>query len=142
MSAHDYLQRIADILGTKLIDGRIEIDFHADTVEQAKAMLPRFTLQQKQLRQLKREIGQDTRVIRAQYKERAANVQPSSGASLLGLFGKRGASRTSVADERRRLARERDAQLVGYDNVKLMIDNVLIQIDAIKLEFNEFISQE
>lgn len=139
---NQYLEQIADILGTKMRDGKLTIEYDVTTVAEAKNSIRRFTLQQKQLRQVKREIGQDTKSIRAQYKAVADKAQPSGGATLMGLFGKRGMMKSSVADQRRKLARERDATLSPYTNVSLVIDDVLLQMDMIKVNLTEFIQSE
>jgi len=91
--AQDYINRVGDIFGAEFIDGRLNLHLSADTVPEAKQLRKDFIQKQKQLRQLKREINIDIKTIRAIYKERVANAQPSTAAGILGIFGKRGTMR-------------------------------------------------
>jgi len=130
------MARVEDVLGGEFDNGQLKLSLSWDTVDEAMLLKKKIINQQKQLRQIKREINLDMKNIRASYKQASDNVQPS----FLSVFASRGASKKSVADQRRKLRAKRDRELEPYNNTKLTIDNILLQLDGAKLSLTEYIN--
>ena len=139
--ADTYKKRIEDILGDEFVDNRLRLEVDIDNVKDAQNQHKRIVLQQKQLRQVKRDINADIKTIRDHYKTLSDNAQPSGGSILMGLFGKKGGMRSSVADQRRKLRYERDDMLAPYDGAKQTIDDIITQMDFAKLNIKEWIDE-
>jgi rRNA maturation endonuclease Nob1 len=131
MSAEDYRQEIAEL-------GFDRMTIEVSSVTEAKQALAKVRAAQKELRQIKRNINMDMKIIRADYSERMATAGAGTS-TLMGLFGQRRAAGQLRADAKRRLRAERDATLAPYDEVKLMIDDLLVQMDSAKLQLTGFI---
>ena len=138
--AAEYMDRVGDALGGEFVNGRLRLALDISSVTEAQIQKKKFVQQQKHLRQIKREINQDMRYIRDAYKDASADVQPSSVSIFAGLFGKRGISKSDVAQQRRDLRQRRDNTLEPYNDAKLTIDDLLIQIDGAKLALTEYIN--
>ena len=139
--ADTYKKRIEDILGDEFVDNCLRLEVDIDNVKDAQNQHKRIVLQQKQLRQVKRDINADIKTIRDHYKTLSDNAQPSGGSILMGLFGKKGGMRSSVADQRRKLRYERDDMLAPYDGAKQTIDDIITQMDFAKLNIKEWIDE-
>ena len=138
--ASEYMERVAGVLGG---DGSLHLELSISSVDEAKLAHKRMVQQQKQLRQIKKEINQDMKNIRAAYKEASDNVQPSASSSIFGgLFGKKGYAKGNVAQQRRDLRQRRDGTLEPYNQAKLTIDDLLIQMDGAKLSIKNYIDEE
>ena len=128
-SAKDYENQIHSLVAG---------DLGASNVEEAKACITRIRTIQRDLRQIKKAINLEIKGIRAEYRDRIANAG-SGTAAVFSLFGKRGAAGSIRADAKRAMAAERDAAIEPYETEKFRIDDVLNQLDAAKIQFNDFI---
>ena len=134
-----YRKRIEDCLGAKFEGDKLGFHIGAEDVEDAKLKKKLMVQQQKELRQIKREINQDMKTIRADYKQQSANAQPS----FLGVFvGGKGYAKNQVAKQRREIKQKREAALQPYEKIKLKIDSLILYLDRAKLAFTEYIDQE
>ena len=61
--------------------------------------------------------------------------------AIASLFGKRKLAGQMRADEKRRLNAERDRKLSPYEDLKLTIDNLLVQMDAAKIRLGDLIEK-
>jgi len=136
-----YKERIEDILGGEFVNDQLRLEIDIDNVKDARNLHKRLILQQKQLRQVKRDVNADMKTIRAHYKTLSDNAQPTGGSIFMGLFGKKGGMRSSVADQRRKLRYERDDMLAPYDGVKQTVDDIITQMDLAKLNIKEWIEE-
>ena len=141
-SIDDYKARVEEILGAEFANGEINLSLAADSVGEAKNLHKRLVLQQKQLRQVKREINNDMKHIRALHKQASANAQPSGGSLIMGLFGKKGYQRSDVAEQRKQLRKARDNALYPYTELKQTIDDILVQMDYGKLTIKEWLEEQ
>ena len=132
----EYKKRIEDCLGGENVSVQIE------TLDEAKFQKKMVMQQQKELRQIKREINEDMKNIRTYYKQQSANVQPSGFGSFGQLVGKGGYARNEVAKKRRSIKQKQQTVLQPYENIKRTIDNVILQLDRAKLMLTEYIKEE
>lgn len=110
------------------------------TVADAKAMLKELSASQKGLRQLKKEITLDIKTIRAGYADKMAGAG-SAASGVFTLFGQRKTAGSIRADAKRRLKSEQDRQIAPYEQVKLMIDNMINQMDRAKIQLQNYIAE-
>jgi len=132
----EYRKRIEDCLGGENISVQIE------TLDEAKFQKKMVLQQQKELRQIKRQISEDMKNIRAYYQQQSANVQPSVFGIFGQLVGKKGYARNEAAKEKRSIKQEQQTALQPYENIKRTIDNVILQLDRAKLMLTEYIKDE
>ncbi|MCA9279886.1 MAG: hypothetical protein H6815_05500 [Phycisphaeraceae bacterium] len=126
----------------KLIaDGLLEFEMTAKSVAKAKLLRKKIVNQQKRLRQVKRQINLEMTEIRANYRAKTG-AAGSGGSFLLSLLGSRREAGKWRADAKRSLQKERDKKLKPYDQVKLMIDDMLVQLDGAKLQTDQYIDEE
>lgn len=132
-----YQEAIAAVLNTEWKKGRIELEISVDSVEEAKQTLKQIRQQQKELRFIKKQISADIKAIRGGYQQAIANV--GSGPGLAGFFiGKKNASEIK-ASQKRELRNRQNREIQPYEQAKQVIDNLLIQLDSIKLTFEKYI---
>ena len=120
--------------------GLDHMEIFVSSLAEAKAALAKVRSLQKQLRQIKRNINLDMKAIRAEYRRRASTAAAGSSA-IASLFGKRKLAGQMRADEKRRLNAERDRKLSPYEDLKLTIDNLLVQMDAAKIRLGDLIEK-
>lgn len=130
-TARDYVQEV------KALDMAIS----CESVAEAKSAKRKIISAEKKLRLIKRNINQDMKAIRAEYRDRIGSAGQGAGNLLLQLTaGKRTASKIRAA-EKRQLRAERDSRLEPYESVKLTIDDVLIQTRDAKQELDDYIAE-
>ena len=129
-SPEEYRRQIKEL-------GFDRMEIRASSLAEAKAALTKVRSLQKQLRQIKRNINLDMKAIRAEYRQKSSDAAAFSSAFLTGV-GKRKAAGKRRADAKRRLQAERDRKLAPYDNLKLMIDDLLTQMDNAKVQIGSF----
>lgn len=133
-SAEEYLEEVTNQMGLA------DMTIRASSLTEAKAGLGNVRGLQKQLRQVKRKINLDMKTIRADYRQRMS--QPAAASSSLAtIFGKRKLAGQLRADAKRGLRAERDRKLAPYDEVKLMIDDLLVQLEAGKAQLQDYVEQ-
>jgi len=114
------------------------MEFTVSSVSEARDVLRQIRNHQKKLRQIKRDINATMKAIRAEYRQQSSNA--ASGAStVLTVMGDRKAAGKVRADAKRQLRRERDIKLQPYDETKLVIDDLLLQMDSAKAKIQKFI---
>ena len=134
MSSPDrYRRQIKDL-------GLDRMRIKASTIAEAKEFLREIRRLQKELRQIKRNINLDIKAYRAEYRRRSSSAASTSSA-VLSLFGKRRTAGRLRAEEKRRLARERDRAIAPYESLKLTIDDLIVQLDSAKDQLQIFIEQ-
>ncbi len=136
MDSATFQQRVSDILGVPVQNGKWRITMASGTAAELKRLLPRIRQQQKELRQLKAEVTSDIRSLRAQYDAKAATVQPSA----MSILGGKGFFKQRVAAERRNIKASRDRATAAMESMKATIDDLLIQLDRVKLNIADEIA--
>lgn len=131
---------LTDISGQKAttaIAFAVEIpEVAPETSREAKQQLAQLRQLQKRLRQVKREIGGEIKEIRAHYKAKVSQVGPSIFAG-----SKKTDQRRDVARQKRHLREEQDQSIAPYDQLRLGIDNILLELDEAKLEIQNWLEQ-
>jgi hypothetical protein len=132
-----YEQQITDILRIPSLR-RIELGWEYDTVSKARLALGEVRQMQEQLRFVKKSINADIREMRQSYAPRIDSA--GAGWKLTGAFlgAKRSAS-SLAASKKRAIRQQRDAELHPYENLKLFIDGIILELDRLKLEVQTFI---
>jgi hypothetical protein len=130
-SPEDYRQQVSDL-------GLDHMQIGASSLAEGKDALANVRRLQKELRQIKRNINLEMKTIRAQYKPKIAEAGTTGWTGLLAMG--RGGGRLR-ASEKRRVRAERDSRLAPYDQVKLTIDDLLVQMDGAKLQLQDFIEE-
>jgi hypothetical protein len=129
--ASDYVQEI------KALDMAIS----CESIAEAKSAKRKIISVEKKLRLIKRNINQDMKAVRAEYRDRIGSAGQGVGNALLQLTaGKRTAGKFR-AEEKRRLRGERDRKLQPYQQVKLMIDDFMTQTADAKRRLDDFIAE-
>jgi len=136
-----YQEKIENILGASFDrQGRLDLSFEYDTVDEAKQLKKKMILMQKQLRSVKKEANMDMKLIRSKYQQERAKVADSG--FFTGLFaGKKAAGRVRQT-KRQDLAMRQKNELAPYENVKSIIDSILLEMDRIKMETDTFVLEE
>jgi hypothetical protein len=132
-SAEDYREQIRQMGVTHMTVG-------GSSVAEAKSGIATLRRLQKQLRQIKRAINVDMKAIRAEYPQKMSTPAPVAS-SLATLLGNRKLAGEFRADAKRRLRIERDRKLAPYDELKVKIDDILLQMDVGKGQLQDYIEQ-
>lgn len=138
---YEYMERVADALGGELANGEFSHEVTVSSVDEAKLQRKKILQQQKQLIQIKREINQDIKYIRNLFKEASDNAQPSGLSSFASLFGLKEYAKSDVAQQRRELRQTRESVLKPFNQAKLTINDVLIQLEAAKRSIQIYIEE-
>ncbi|MCO6452603.1 MAG: zinc ribbon domain-containing protein [Caldilineales bacterium] len=132
-SAQEYRQQLSEL-------GLDDMEIRVSNAVEAKDTLVKIQQLQKDLRQIKRNINLDVKLINAAYREKSAGAAANTSA-VLSIFGKRKMAGQLRANEKRRLANERGSIIGQYEGVKLSIDDLLVQMDGIKVELQSYIQE-
>lgn len=133
-----YTKQISEILGVPYHRGKWNLEFEFNTPNEAKQVLTVIRMKQKQLQQVKKMLGMEIKAIQQSYRNEIAKVQPNA---LLSLFGGKGKARSLAADQKRRIAGDRDRAISPYENLKLTINNMLVSMDGMKIQVERYIQQ-
>ncbi|RLI51184.1 MAG: hypothetical protein DRP09_19470 [Candidatus Thorarchaeota archaeon] len=120
--------------------GLDNLEMTASSIAEAKNAIKRTRNLQKMLRQIKQNINLDMKTIRANYRQKMSTAA-STSSTIVTILGKRKLAGQMRASEKRRLRMERDRTLQPYESIKLMIDDLLIQMDSAKAQFQAFIEE-
>jgi hypothetical protein len=112
----------------------------ASTAAEAKQALLKCRRFQGELRLIKKAVSLEMKVIRAASASEAASAG-SLTAGAFSLFGKRGIAGRIRADAKRSVRASRDRELQPYENLKLMVDDLLHQLDAARLRFQHYLAE-
>jgi hypothetical protein len=136
-SAKDYEKRVSAILGTNARNGKIHLKWNSP--EEARLRRSSVSQMQNELRILKKEVGLIVKAINSSYTTEIAKVGKGVGPAFLGgLFGKKTVGQANVS-ERDRLRRQQIEMRQPYQLVNHMIDDVITQLDQLKLQIDEWI---
>lgn len=133
-NAEDYRKKLMAM-------GLDELEITASSPEEAKKVLAEMRQRQKELRQLKSMLNLDMKTIRNDYEQKKQGAG-EGGFALIGLFGKRGLATQHRANAKRQINAKRDQELRPYQNIKMTIDDLLLQIDQIKIQFQQYIDEK
>jgi hypothetical protein len=92
---------------------------------------------QKQLRFVKKELANDMSIIRHEYSVKKQVV--SNSGTLSGLFFGKKYAGSMRQSKRTQLATDQKRALQPYENVKNVIDQLLLKMDSLKLSLEEAI---
>ena len=140
-SANEYQRRTEEILGSKISSGALSLKFSWETPDEAKTLLKKILLMQKELRLVKKDISATTKEIRSTFTAKKAEVGTGIGAGLMaGLLGKKTAGKSNAIDKEN-LRRQQVAQISPYEAIAGTIDNILIQHDKAKLQIESLLNK-
>lgn len=135
-SAQDYARRVNQVLaGNK--------SFKANTVAEARMILKQIVQAQKDLRQIKKEIGLTMKSLRAQYADQKEQVSKAGvGKGLMqGVFGKKSVSRMD-ASRKDQIRQNQNKQLAPYEAVQNQIDRTILEYDRQKVAVDAWIAKQ
>ena len=142
-SADDYIKNVCDILETQIVNESIRVVNSVSSIKEAAPKKRKIVLQQKQLRQVKREINNDMKAIRANYRNKSNAVRPSGSVSFVGLlFGRKSFAKDDVARQKREIKSSQASMLAPYDEAKFVIDKLITQLDSAKLQIQDYVTSE
>lgn len=120
------------------IDEISNIDLEADSIADSRRILAELNEREMILKELKKCIRKDIKNMKLDFLERKhkINVDYADGRSP-GIVSKvRGKSKVK---ELKKLEKQRNESLESYDDVKYMVDDLLIQIQEAKESLNKYI---
>jgi uncharacterized OB-fold protein len=129
-SPEEYRQRLTSM----------SLRFSGSTIAEAEAALARCRELQGELRHMKSSVNLDIKGIRASYQHRMSSPAPIAS-TVFSLFGKRKLAGSIRADTRRALRIDLDKSIAPYEQVKMMIDDLLLQLDGARRQITQFIQQ-
>jgi len=130
----DYLSQIEAILGSPIQDDEIQVDLQWNSVKEARQHIRQINQMKKELRLVRKNIRQVMKEIRVSFREKKADVKAGLLASIWW-----GAAHVRES-QRKELRREERASLAPYESLLLLIDKVLVKLDALKLELETWIA--
>ena len=137
-SAQDYEQRVWTIVGA-MAQGR-QIHLQWNTAVEARLHKTRITQIQKELRLVKKDISLTKKAVNASYASERTKVGKGFGAGVAtGLFGKKAVGRSNAAI-RDNLRRNQLNAIAPYEGVSRLIDDILLQLDQLKLQLDSWIA--
>ena len=131
-----YADRIQAIPGITLKESGDQWQIEATTqTDDPEVQIKEIRAIQKQLRQIRQDLNQETKQIRSQYRSAidAATYTPGVGGTLLGSKY-RGSARRAEAAQKRSLRDRRDRAVAPYSSVKRILDQALALLDTAKEE--------
>lgn len=134
-SAEEYLRQVRALGFDK------KRTFEVNTSAEAKSLLANIRQWQKELRHIKKNINLEMKAIRARYTQQKSSAG-SGGSTLMNLMGKRRAAGRWRAESNRQLTAQRDRELGPYEQIKTMIDSLLLEMDRVKLQIEQQIARE
>lgn len=125
-----YVVEVKKIVGIPLDQNHVDFQWEIASIKDAKLQITKIRQIQKELRLVKREIGNEIKMIRADYKVRASNVQ----AGILSTFIGRRAAGQDRARKRLDVKQKEMATIAPYEKIVRQIDNILVQLDNVKID--------
>lgn len=130
----EYYQRVNQILGTDIQDGRLNLSFKWETPGEAKILLSKIRIMQKELRLVKKDLAFDIQSIRSGYITSKAKVGQGAGSAISSLLLGRKVVGRGNAWERESLRRQQISHLSPYESVKRLLDTILLELDKVKIK--------
>jgi hypothetical protein len=134
-SADDLILELKRIVGMRPEDSEITLSFDYDTIPEAKLEKKKAIHIQKELRLLKKETNATIKFVRSNYTVKKSNVQAGFFASLR---GKRAGGKER-AKKKEALRQEQERVIAPYKNLVENTDQILLDIDKLKLEIDKWI---
>lgn len=142
-SAKDYQSQIEQILGSRFRSGKIELQFIWNSPEEARQHLIEIRHMQKQLRLVKKDLNATMKVVRANFAAKRAQVGTGLGTGIMaGILGKKTVGKMNVIIKRENLRREQINALAPYEGVSRTIDEILVQLDRVKIQLEASLATE
>lgn len=135
MEPRDYIRKINALGIGKLKESKVR------NRSDAQNLLKEIRNMQKGVRQIKKEMNLEIKTIRQEYRGKLSTAG-SGSAFVMGLLGKKGAARSIRASAKRGVAQERDQRIAPYEELKVKIDGMLVQMDRLKLQLEQYIQKE
>jgi len=132
----DYERRIKQTL-----EGKTRFDIN--TAAEAQLALRQIVQLQKELRQIKKEIGLTIKSLRAQYADQKEGVSKAGfGKGVMqGVFGKKSVARMDAA-QKDRIRQNQNKQLAPYEALQSNIDRFILEYDGQKVKLDAWVSQQ
>jgi len=132
MSPEDLIAKIGEIVGDNVSDGKIDFKYSWDSYEQAKALLVRIRIVQKELRLLKQQVGATISSTKSDFSSARISVGKGVGSSIAAsFFGRKKVGRIN-ATRRDDLRRAQIKTVAPYEKVKQIIDQIITKLDEVK----------
>ncbi|NYB51508.1 MAG: hypothetical protein HVN35_02935 [Methanobacteriaceae archaeon] len=132
MKIEDYHKIIEDIYDTNL---------EADSIADSRRILVELTEKEMILKDLKKSVRRDIKNIQMAYLERKRQINTDyAGGRSPGVVSRfRGKSKIK---ELKKLDKERDESLKDYEEVKYLVDDLILQIEKAKEPLNNYIKKK
>lgn len=132
----EYDRRIAEAL-------KGNTEFKVSTTAEGKLLLKQIVQVQKELRQIKKEIGLTIKDLRGQYADQKADVgKPGFGKGVMqGLFGKKAVGGMN-ASQKDKIRQAQTKQLGPYEELQRKVDRFVLEYDSHKLKIEGWIAQQ
>jgi hypothetical protein len=129
MKINDYHEIIQDIY---------DINLEADSIADSRRILAELTEKEMILKDLKKSVRRDIKNIQMSYLERKRqiNLDYSGGRSPGVVSRVRGKSKIK---ELKKLEEKHDESVESYEEVKFLVDDLLLQIEKAKEPLNKYI---
>lgn len=135
--AKDYEKHVREAVGAITQGDTIHLQWNS--IPQARLHKSQIAQVQKQLRLIKKDIGLEKKAINASYTTEKTRVGKGFGAGLAaGLFGKKNTGKVN-ASMRDNIRRQQLQAIAPYEAVNRMIDNLLLQLDQVKIQIDSWI---
>jgi hypothetical protein len=135
-----YQEKVEGILGSKFSGTSLEVSFgHYNNAEEAKLLLKKMVFLKKQLSSVKSLANDEMKSIRASFQTEKHKVSQSGKTLTTLFFGKKAAGHERQR-EKNTLGGKQRAALGPYENVKNTIDQILLEMDRVKLEVETHIA--
>lgn len=137
MSTTNYEKRIGEILGTSLRSGKIHLTWSNSA--EAKFHKSKINQMQKELRLVKKEITASLRAINSHHTTERTKIGKTFGAGLAsGLFGKKLMGKVNAGSRDQARLQQIQAR-TPYENASRAIDSLILQLDGVKLQIDDWI---
>lgn len=139
-----YRSRLQSILGSALDNGAYRLDLQWNSAEEARRYSARIPQMQGELRQVKAEINQRMKEIRAAFAQRRESVRPGLVAVVASRVTGAGKKRTAEDKARKleKLSRKQDEALAPYQMTRDVIDRLLLQLDSLKKQVDAWLARQ
>ena len=140
MTPQEFIARIEGILGSRLVDGEVRVQFPYDTLGEARQQMARIRTLQRELRLVKKEVGFTAKQVRSAFIGQRAEVGTGFGSGLVaGFFGRRTAGRMNAA-RREDLRRGQLEAVAPYEKISRFLENMLVQLDGFKVQLEQWMA--
>ncbi len=139
-SADNYRKQVFAIVGASPNwRGNISIHYRWETRAEAQQLLAEIREKQQRLRLLKKDVDAQIKALRSRYERKASSVSPGLGSTL--LLGK-GKAKSFAASQKREIRAAKDRQVAPFEQVKHLIDHVLVEMDSAKARLVAWCAEE